>query len=79
MKQTEQSRVIGLLAVGFDNEDGQVRITQAEDYRVLMGSDDSHRALQKICHQIDHAVKESGRELSDYTPEEFMELVGELY
>lgn len=79
MNRTGESRVVGLLGVGFDHRDGHVRITQAEDYQILMGSRDSHRALQKMCFKIKEKVNASGRVLSDYTPEEFMELVGTLY
>lgn len=79
MNRAGQNRVVGLLGVGFDHEDGQVRITQADDYKVIMGSRDSHQALQKICFKVKEAVTESGRVLSDYTPEEFMELVEKLY
>ena len=79
MSETGQSRIIGLLGVGFDSEDGQIRITQADEYRVLMGSGETHEALQKICRRIDESVKASGRRLSDYSPEEFMDLVQELY
>lgn len=79
MRKAEQSRVVGLLGVGFDTEDGQIRITEADDYGVLMGSGETHTALQGICRRIDEAVKASGRSLSDYTPDEFMELVQGLY
>jgi len=79
MRETGQSRVIGLLGVGFDSKDGQIRITQADEYHVLMGSGETHEALQKICRRIDESIKASGRLLSDYSPEEFMELVQELY
>lgn len=79
MRDPGQSRIIGLLGVGFDTADEQIRITQAEQYQVLMGSGETHSALQKICRQIDDRLKASGRALSDYTPEEFMELVQELY
>lgn len=68
-----------MLGVGFDSEGGQIRITQADEYRVLMGSGETHEALQKICLRIDKAVKATGRELSDYSPEEFMELVQGMY
>jgi len=74
-----ESRVIGLLGVGFDHEDGQIRITQANPYHVLMGSEETHHELQKMCFQIDEALKEAGRPLEDYTPEEFMKLIEELY
>ncbi|MEI7850561.1 MAG: hypothetical protein WCH86_01875 [Kiritimatiellales bacterium] len=79
MSETGQSRVIGLLGVGFDSKDGQIRITQADEYRVLMGSGETHEELQKICRRIDESIKAAGRTLSDYSPEEFMELVQELY
>jgi hypothetical protein len=71
--------VVGLLGVGFDDKDGQVRITQAGDYQVIMGSRDSHRVLQKICLQIKEKVDASGRVLNDYTPEEFIELMETIY
>jgi hypothetical protein len=44
-----------------------------------MGSGETHEALQKMCCRIEETIKESGRQLNDYTPEEFMELVQELY
>jgi len=67
------------MGVGFDHQDGQVRITQADNYKVIMGSRESHRELQKMCLKIEEAVTSSGRVLSDYTPEEFMELLWTLY
>ena len=79
MRARGQSRVIGLLGVGFDSKDGQIRITQADKYHVFMGSGETHEALQKICRRIDESVTASGRPMSDYSPEEFMELVQGLY
>lgn len=79
MKERGQTRVVGLLGVGFDTSDEQIRITQADQYQVLMGSGETHQELQKICRQIEETIKISGKALSDYTPEEFMELVEELY
>jgi hypothetical protein len=79
MGKTGQKRIVGLLGVGFDTADEQIRITQSEQYQVLMGSGETHSALQKICRQIDECLKASGRTLSDCTPEEFMDLVQELY
>ena len=79
MNRTGQSRVVGLLGVGFDHTDGHVRITQSDHSQVLMGSNESHQALQKICLDIEEVIRSSGRDISDYSPEEFMELLGELY
>jgi len=79
MREAGQSRAIGLMGVGFDTKDGHIRITQADQYHVLMGSGETHEALQTICRRIEKTVKDAGRSLTDYTPEEFMELVQELY
>jgi len=79
MNGAGQSRVVGLLGVGFDHEDEHIRITRADNYQVLMGSHASHKKRQEMCSKIDKMIRSSGRLLSDYTPEEFMELVGKLY
>jgi len=79
MINSENSRVAGLLGVGFDTGDGQIRITQADGYQVLMGSGETHSALQAMCSKIAEAVQASGRPLNEYSPEEFMNLVEELY
>ncbi len=78
MSDISQSRVVGLLGVGFDHQDEQIRITRSENYQVFMGSRSSHQALQKLCSKIDETIKTSGRSMSDYTPEEFMELMQEI-
>lgn len=69
---------MGLLGVGFDRDDEQIRITQADNYQIFMGSSESHQALQKICRMIEERIQQSGRVLSDYTPEEFMKLMQEI-
>lgn len=79
MRATEQSRVVGLLGVGFDTEDGQIRITQSDQFHIVMGSGETHKALQKICCRIEESLQAAGRPLNDYSPEELMELVQELY
>jgi hypothetical protein len=79
MSSSGQSRVVGLIGVGFDTDDGHIRITRSDNSQVYMGSTESHHALQKICLDIEKAVRSSGRQLSDYTPEEFMDFIGELY
>ncbi len=78
MSASAQSRVIGLLGVGFDHQDGYVRITQSEDYQIFMGSSETHQALQELCKKIENKLVASDRILSDCTPEEFMELLWEI-
>jgi hypothetical protein len=44
-----------------------------------MGSGETHKELHKICHRINQSIKESGKKLTDFSPEEFMEMVKELH
>jgi hypothetical protein len=78
MKKGRQMRVAGMLGVGFDHDDGHIRITQGEGYQVFMGSDESHSMLRDLLGRIHDAVCRSGRKMTDYTPEEFIDLLSKL-
>ena len=64
-----------LLGVGFDAEDGHVRITQGENYDVLMGSDQSHEYIQQLLQKIEDGLNKKGIGLDDLSPEQLGELV----
>jgi len=74
----KRKKIIRLLGVGFDAEDGHVRISKGEKYDVLMGSDESHEYIRRLIQDIEKAIEERGLSLDDITPEEFTELVGSL-
>lgn len=75
MPRANQKKIIRLLGVGFDSEDGHVRITKGERYDVLMGSDESHEYIQQLIHKIEDEMNDRGLALDDFTPEEFSEFV----
>lgn len=74
----KRKKIIRLLGVGFDAEDGHVRITKGEKYDVFMGSDESHEYIRKLIQDIEEAIEKRGLSLDDITPDEFAELVGSL-
>lgn len=78
MRVEKKKKIIRLLGVGFDADDGHVRITQGEGHDVLMGSEESHEYLQKLIGKIEDELKEKGLSLEEMTPEEFREFVGSL-
>ena len=45
MPRGKRKKIIRLLGVGFDAEDGHLRITKGKNYDVLMGSDESHESV----------------------------------
>jgi len=71
MPQANQKKIIRLLGVGFDTEDGHTRITKGENHDVLMGSAESHEYLQELIGKIEDELKNRGLTLEDIPPDEF--------
>jgi len=78
MPRENQKKIIRLLGVGFDADDGHVRMTSGENYDVLMGSDESHEYIQSLIQKIENELKARNLTLDDLTPEEFGEFVQSL-
>ena len=70
-----QGKIIRLLGVGFDSEDGHVRITKGKNYDVIMGSDKSHEFILELIDKIESEIESRGLNLGDITPDEFSQLV----
>ena len=75
MATGKRKKIVRLLGVGFDAEDGHVRITQGENYDVLMGSDQSHEYIQQLLQKIEDGLNKKGIGLGDLSPEQLGELV----
>ncbi len=70
-----QKRIVRLLGIGFDAEDGHVRITHGERFDVLMGSDESHEFMHQFIERIENYLKQAGLKMEDLTAEELAEFV----
>ena len=75
MPEQKRKKIIRLLGVGFDADDGHIRITNCEKYDVLMGSEQSHQYIQKLIQKIEDGLKRKGLSLEDLSPEQFGEFV----
>ena len=75
MPRGKRKKIIRLLGVGFDAEDGHLRITKGKNYDVLMGSDESHEYLQQFIQKIEDEFTARNLSLDDLSPEEFREFV----
>lgn len=67
-----------MLGVGFDADDGHMRITTSDNYDVLMGSDESHEYLTQLIGRIETELKERGMNLEELDPAELGNLVKSL-
>ena len=75
MNREKKKKIIRLLGVGFDAEDGHVRITQSKNYDVFMGSAESHEYIQRLIQKIEDGLKAKNLTLDDLTPNELSEFV----
>ena len=75
MSSRAQKKIVRLLGVGFDADDGHVRITSGEKYDVLMGSDESHDYITQLISRIEAEIERRGLNLDSITPEELGEIV----
>ena len=75
MPRGNKKKIIGLLGVGFDAQDGHVRITKGEKHDVIMGSDESHEYLRKLIEKIEAELKAQDMKLDDLSPQEFSAFV----
>ena len=78
MSSGTQKKIVRLLGVGFDAEDGHVRITKGEKFDVLMGSDESHEYITGLIRKIEAELDAQGLNLDELSPEQFSEIVSSL-
>ena len=75
MSSRTQKKIVRLLGVGYDADDGHVRITMGEKYDVLLGSDESHEYIAQLIARIEEEIGKRGLDLDTLCPEELGEIV----
>ena len=63
-----------LLGLGLDNEDGHVRLTRGENFRLLGGSQETHERMQEIAVKFNEELARREKGLKDLDKEEFREI-----
>jgi len=75
MSAGTRRKIIRLLGVGFDADDGHVRITTGDKFDVIMGSDESHDYIAYLIRKIEEELVAQGLQLDELSPEKFSEIV----
>jgi hypothetical protein len=75
--RTEQARVVGLLGVGLDGEDGHRRITRTPEFLLLGGSAETHERMQETALRFEEALERRGKTLADAEVAEVIDLLHE--
>ncbi len=77
MMDQQPRRKAGMIGVGLDHKDGHVRVTQGKNFRIVLGSEETHERMTEICVKINEKLDRRGRQLDEVSPGEFGDLVKE--
>ncbi len=64
-----------LLGVGLDNHDGHKRITTAEKFSIVGGSEETHDRMTETVVKTFENLKDSGKELEEVESKELSDLL----
>ena len=71
-KDIQQAHLLGL---GLDNDDGHKRITQAEEFSIVGGSENTHERMTETVIKPFEDMKNDGKTLSNIEPEQLSDLL----
>jgi hypothetical protein len=74
-KKSKNNGVAHLVGIGLDNEDGHKRITKAEEFSVVGGSDETHGRLTETLVKTFEQLGAKGKTLQSVSREELSEIV----
>ena len=66
-----------MLGVGLDNDDGHLRITKGENFRLIGGSEETHERMSETVVKVNEKLKQRGKRLADVDREEFKDILEE--
>jgi hypothetical protein len=64
-----------LLGIGLDNQDGHKRITQAEQFTIVGGSEETHGRMTETVIKTFETLKKRGKQLHRVEPQELAEII----
>lgn len=78
MKKTPRRRKTEkphLLGIGLDNQDGHKRLTSAEQFTVVGGSEETHTRATETLIKTFEVLKKRGKSLNGVEPQELAEII----
>ncbi len=64
-----------LLGVGLDNDDGHKRITQAEEFSIIGGSQNTHEQMTETVIKTFEDIKDKGETLRTIEPQHLSDII----
>lgn len=72
---SRSTRDAHLLGLGLDNQDGHKRITQAERFTIVGGSEETHGRMTETTIKSMEELKRRGKNLASVEPRELAEII----
>ena len=66
-----------LFGMGMDCDDGEVRVTSAENFVLIGGSHDTHNCMQDRCIKFNEILGDRGKRIEDLERQELMDVAAE--
>ncbi len=63
-----------LLGLGLDNEDGHVRVTTGDNFKLFGGSKDTHEHMTEKAIKFNEELKKRGKRLEDCSRDEVLDI-----
>lgn len=67
-----------LLGLGFDCDDGHLRITKGKNFRLYGGSDKTHQLMQERVIRFNEKLNKKGKSLDDISMKEFNDIANSI-
>ncbi len=74
-ERNDENKIAHLIGVGLDNKDGGKRITRAEKFSVVGGSEETHDRITETLVKTMEDIKRKGRTLEETGAPELAELL----
>ena len=66
-----------MLGMGMDCDDGEMRVTNADNFLLVGGSHDTHECMQDKCIKFNEIISSKGKRLDQLERQELMDLAAE--
>lgn len=70
----ENKKKMGILGVGMDKKDDQVRVTRGRNFHLVGGSKETHEAMQEKCIKFNEKLAQRGKEMEDLEAREMADI-----
>jgi len=72
-----EREVVGFLGIGLDQNDGHQRVTSADHFFLVGGSEETHERMQTTAIQFNEALDRKGKSLGQTSAKEALDMLRE--